>query len=86
MNSTLIIQSRELKVSDIDWITGLISKNPTWSRYKLSREICTHWDWQNGKGQMKDIACRSLLSKVLGKIKLSQNRGIWNRNIAKILL
>lgn len=66
MNSTLMIQSRELKDSDIQWISGLISKNPNWSRYKISREICRYWDWENAKGQMKDIACRSLLRKLGG--------------------
>ena len=72
MNSSLFIQSREISATDILWIHGLILKNPNWSRYKLSREICQHWYWENGKGQMKDIACRSLLRKLdsLGHISL----------------
>ena len=64
MNLRLCIQSRELNAPDINWIRGLISKNPSWSRYKFSREICRHWDWENAKGQMKDMACRSLLRKL----------------------
>ena len=78
MNSTIMIQSRELNVSDIQWISGLISKNPTWSRYKLSREICEHWGWRNANGQLKDIACRSLLSKLdgLGQIRLPKPKMI----------
>ena len=72
MNSVLRIQSREITSSTIVWIQELISKNLSWSRYKLSREICRHWHWQNGKGQIKDIACRSLLRKLdeLGYISL----------------
>jgi len=78
MNLTLCIQSRELTGSDITWIEGLITKNPNWSRYKLSGEICQHWDWENANGQMKDIACRSLLRKLdeLGYISLPKPRMI----------
>ena len=64
MNTPLFIQSRELSDTELFWIQGLISKNPSWSRYKISREICRHWEWKNAKGQMKDIACRSLLRKL----------------------
>jgi hypothetical protein len=27
----------------------------------LSRELCVLWNWRNGTGQIKDMACRSLL-------------------------
>lgn len=64
MKCPLFIQSREINDTQVFWIQGLISKNPTWSRYKLSREICRHWEWKNGKGQIKDIACGSLLRKL----------------------
>ena len=72
MNTPLFIQSRELSDTGLFWIQGLISKNPSWSRYKISREICRHREWKNAKGQMKDIAFRSLLRKLheLGYISL----------------
>ena len=78
MNLRLCIQSRELNDPDINWIRGLISKKPSWSRYKLFREICRHWDWENAKSQMKGFACRSLLRKLddLGHISLPKPKMI----------
>lgn len=39
-------------------------QNPEWSRWRLSRELATHWDWRNGTGQLKDMAARTLLLKL----------------------
>jgi hypothetical protein len=33
----------------------------------LSRELAVRWDWRNGNGQLKDIACRSLLRKLAAR-------------------
>jgi hypothetical protein len=30
----------------------------------LSRELCEHWDWRNGRGRLKDFAARSFLEKL----------------------
>lgn len=49
---------------DIRNIKVFLAKNPTWNRTKLSREICGLWDWRNSKGQLKDMACRSMLLKL----------------------
>lgn len=38
-----------------------------WSQWKISRELCRKWNWVNDKGQIKDIACRSLLRKLENK-------------------
>ncbi|MBU0502418.1 MAG: Druantia anti-phage system protein DruA [bacterium] len=60
----LLIQGREIYSSDIARIRDLLSQHPDWSQWKISRVLCHEWEWKNDKGQIKDIACRSLLRKL----------------------
>jgi len=64
MPEKIEIQGRQLSQTDIDEISRLICSFPGWSRYKLSRQLCVQWNWRNYKGQLKDIASRSLLRKL----------------------
>ena len=64
MKTPAIIQGRLITPGDIALIRQLREQNPSWSRYRLSRELATCWNWRNHKGQIKDIACRSLLRKL----------------------
>ena len=48
----------------IEEIGHWVSANPTWSRYRLSREFCTRWDWIRPNGQLADMAARSFLNKL----------------------
>ena len=59
-----VVQGRSIGEADIGLIRSLLSKNPDWHRTRLSRELCTHWNWYKPSGQMKDMACRSLLLKL----------------------
>lgn len=77
------IQGRTLTHGDLDYISALIKDNPDWNRTKISREICTAWNWQTPYGQQKDMACRSMLLKLerRGLIKLpATRRGCNNSN------
>ncbi len=67
MPEKLILQGREISNSDISFIKELLAQQPKWSQWKISREICRQWKWENDKGQIKDIACRSLLRKLESK-------------------
>lgn len=67
MQTPTIIQGRTLTAEDITTVQDLRRQNPSWSRYRLSRELATLWDWHNSNGQLKDIACRSLLRKLADK-------------------
>ena len=87
-----IVQGRRLKSDDITLIKDLMAENPSWHRSRLSQELCSRWEWYKENGQMKDMACRSLLRKleVLGYIKLPKalRSGInsaRNRNIVPVL-
>jgi len=52
---------------EIELIQKLISSNPTWSRTRLSIELCQIWDWCYPDGQPKAISCRDLLRRLAAK-------------------
>ena len=64
MKEIMVVQGREIASVDIQLIQQLIADNPSWGRTHLSKELCRLWDWRNHKGQIKDMACRSLLRKL----------------------
>jgi hypothetical protein len=49
---------------EIELIKKLISTNPSWSRTRLSLELCRIWDWRHTDGNPKDISCRDLLLRL----------------------
>lgn len=59
-----VVQGRLIGEAEIELVRSLLSKNPGWHRTRLSRELCNRWNWRKASGQMKDIACRSLLLKL----------------------
>src|SRR6478609_8338511 len=61
---SLYIQSRTLEAKDLEWIRQLIDAHPGWNRTKLSVHIAQWWQWRNHVGQLKDMACRSMLLKL----------------------
>ena len=86
---TQIIQGREITPSDIELVRRLLADNPSWTRSRLSQELCRLWHWQNGAGQLKDMAARALLRKLeaQGVITLprKRNRGggeLWSKQQA----
>lgn len=60
----MVIQGRLITPKDIRQISDLITSNPELSRWKISLKLCELWDWRNGRGILKDMACRSLLKKL----------------------
>jgi hypothetical protein len=64
MNEPLQLQGRSWSERQIQEIGQWVSQNPGWSRYRLSRELCTRWDWIRPNGQLADMAARSLLNKL----------------------
>jgi hypothetical protein len=55
-----------------------VGTNPHWSRWRLSRELATRWEWRNGAGVLKDMAARSLLVKLAqrGLLALPERRQV----------
>ena len=64
MSETLTIQGRPLSPQGLEELRQWVGDNPRWSRWRLSRELATRWDWRNGAGQLKDMAARTLLVKL----------------------
>ena len=64
MERGIYLQGRALSADDLVFISRLITNHPEWHRTRLSQELCRHWNWTNGKGNVKDMAARSLLRKL----------------------
>jgi len=88
MTKSLVIQGRELSGADLDLIRRLQVEHREWGRTRLSEELCLRWDWRNGRGQMKAMAARTLLTKLerRGHIRLPrplhQSSGRWRKRVA----
>lgn len=83
METARIIQGRCISPATVAQIRDLLTENPLWNRTRLSRELCERWDWRNDKGDLKDMACRTLLLKLerLGEICLpARQRPSQNAN------
>jgi hypothetical protein len=72
MGNTITVQGRKLTLEDISFIQRFITAHPSWSRRRLSIELSKEWTWVNAKGDLKDMACRSMMLKLdrLGYINL----------------
>lgn len=76
MTEVIVIQGRELSYGDIDSVRDLMSRHTEWGRTRLSKELCRQWNWRNHRGQLKDMAARTLLVKLerAGHIQLPPQR------------
>ena len=87
-----IITKPELTDKRIDEIRQAITKHPEMGRSRLSQYICELWGWQSLNGQIKDIACREMLSSLdkVGAIELpparNRSRAASNKTGAKWLV
>lgn len=85
MENIVVKQGREIAPTDIQLIQQLLADNPSWGRTRLSKELCQIWQWRKPNGQIKDIACRSLLLKLekAGCIVLPARQTKWTRRPRK---
>jgi len=74
--AVIVAQGREISTEDLTAIRELISQHSDWSRWKLSRVLAEQWGWVNAAGELKDMSCRELLSRleVKGLIQLPARR------------
>jgi len=49
---------------DLSVIERLLAEHPDWGRSRLSVALCEQWNWRAANGQLKDMACRSLLLRL----------------------
>ena len=67
----MIIQGLRLSREAISLVGHLIQQHPSWNRTRLSKELCKLWNWRNACGDLKDMACRTLLLKLEKQGQLS---------------
>ena len=72
MEAEQVIQGRRLSEADLGLVRHWLATEPDWNRSRLSRALCECWNWRNGAGRLKDMACRTLLLKLerRGQIQL----------------
>jgi hypothetical protein len=83
-----------VKSDEINHIKQLIEDHPSWSRRKLSKQVCEDFNWRQENGYLKDMVCRSFLLELdrsgnikLPPIKFRPNNPLTNRQKpAKVLL
>jgi len=64
MDEATRVQGRQVTRDDIELVRGLIESNPSRNRTRLSKDLCVLWNWRASNGQLKDMACRTLLAKL----------------------
>lgn len=64
MQTSQVLQGRAITADDIDHIQCLIKDHPDWHRTRISKQLCSDWDWTNDNGALKDMAARALLRKL----------------------
>ena len=91
MDRPQVTQGRLVRPEDVALIRDWLRGHPNSNRTRLSRELCSLWNWRNGVGQLKDMAARSLLLKLeaQGEIELPPRRsasvnGLRNRQTVAI--
>lgn len=72
------MQGRRLRPAELRDLRQWVGAHPHWSRWRLSRELATRWEWRNGAGVLKDMAARTLLVKLAqrGLIALPERRQV----------
>jgi hypothetical protein len=61
---TCTLQGRRIGPLELAQVRAFLAEHPSWSRYRLSRQLATLWGWRNPVGQLKDMAARTLLLKL----------------------
>lgn len=64
MNESSLLQGRDFGAAELEQVRHLLATHPDWSRWRLSRELAERWDWRTPRGQLKDMAARTLLLKL----------------------
>lgn len=64
MSAERVVHGRIITADNLRLIQRLIQDHPQWSRSQLSWELCRVWNWRDGKENLRDIACRTLLLRL----------------------
>lgn len=64
MNEIIKCQGRLIEESDLLWLQEIVKDHPDWSRHRITKKICEHWNWRTQTGQLKTFAARSMIDKL----------------------
>ena len=64
MNESCLLQGRDFGAAELEEVRRLLATHPDWSRWRLSHELAERWAWRTARGQLKDMAARTLLLKL----------------------
>lgn len=64
MIESRLLQGRDFGAAELEQVRQLLATHPDWSRWRLSRQLAHRWDWRTARGQLKDMAARTLLLKL----------------------
>jgi hypothetical protein len=64
MGTLLKYRGREVTEAEAAFLRDLIARNPTTSRWALSRLVCQTWNWVQPNGALRDMVCRGLMLKL----------------------
>jgi hypothetical protein len=64
MERSITILKREIGSSELTLIKDYIERYGHRGRTYISKELCFQWDWRLPNGQLRDIACRDLLTRL----------------------
>lgn len=78
----LTFRGRPIRAADAALIRELIAQHPGLSRRQLSVKLCEVWQWRQPNGQLRDMACRSLMLTLhrTGHIQLPAQRHVPPNN------
>src|SRR4249920_631373 len=48
----------------VGWVKGRVAEAEGLSRCRLAREVCEQFDWRDGRGRLKEMACRKELARL----------------------
>ena len=71
MNEAITCQGRLISQSELRWLRDIVKEHPCWSRHKITKHICSQWEWRTHSGQLKTFAARSMIDKL-------EQRGLIN--------
>jgi hypothetical protein len=81
MSSALLIQGRVVSDLELAELRALVDRNPGVSRYQLSLQLCSLWDWRNARGRPKDMAARTLMLKLERRGLLTLPPARWRQPV-----
>ncbi len=64
LTEPITIRTRRISATELDYIRHTIAMHWDTGRSAISRILCEHWDWRQGNGQFKGMACRDLLLRL----------------------